>query len=298
MPPFSAVAGAWTLDWAALALILAAAVLYGRGLAAARRRGVHWPVWRAAAFYLLGLGSFALLSFGFPGVYGPSLRWAFTLKITGYVFVVPLLAGLGLPLTLARAALAGEGRQRLERFVGSRAVRLASNSIVAPLLGMALFAAFLTPFFLTLRTSPAAEEALALLAPAMGMLMVIPIIEEDHPGRTSAVAVVEFIYVFIELLIDSVPGIVLRIAPGVLDGATSMPAALQPWFPNPLRDQQLAGDLLWFIAEIVDIPLIVLMFVRFARNDRRDAHRFDALTDEELDDLNRQHLRGPRPHAG
>lgn len=39
--------------------------------------------------------------------------------------------------------------------------------------------------------------------------------------------------------------------------------------------------------------VIILMFVRFARRDRREARSFDLLTDEELDALNREHLKGP-----
>lgn len=64
--------------------------------------------------------------------------------------------------------------------------------------------------------------------------------------------------------------------------------------PSPLRDQQLSGDLLWFIAEIADIPVLVLLFVRWARVDRGEARGFDQLSDEEMAELTRQHLRGRR----
>ncbi|WP_260842474.1 hypothetical protein [Paenarthrobacter nicotinovorans] len=40
----------------------------------------------------------------------------------------------------------------------------------------------------------------------------------------------------------------------------------------------------------MDLPLIILMFVRFARSDKREARSFDELTDAELDELNAQHL--------
>jgi cytochrome c oxidase assembly factor CtaG len=62
------------------------------------------------------------------------------------------------------------------------------------------------------------------------------------------------------------------------------------WFPSPLRDQQLAGDLMWFLAETVDLPLIILMFVRFSRSDKHEAKSFDDLSDEEIEAMNRAHL--------
>jgi hypothetical protein len=50
--------------------------------------------------------------------------------------------------------------------------------------------------------------------------------------------------------------------------------------------------LLWFICEVVDLPLIILMFIRFSRSDKREAGAFDELTDEQFDELQNQHLRG------
>lgn len=297
MPPWEVVATSWTLNWASLVLIVPAAVLYARGLAATRRSGVHWPLWRFLSFYLLGLGSFAILSFGFPAVYSHDLRWAFTLKVTCYLFVVPLLVGLGKPLTLARQTLGWSGTARLEAFLARRLMRLLSNTIVAALLGLVMFTVFLTPLFYPLRTSPAADAVLTLLVPVMGLLMTVPIIEEGAAGAVCALIVVEFIYVFIELVADAIPGIMMRISPQILDGAP-VPLANHPgWMSNPLRDQQLAGDLLWFLAEIVDLPLIILMFVRFSRSDKREARSFDDLTDDQLDELNRADLANLRGRA-
>src|SRR5438094_6443568 len=109
MPPLSVVLGAWSVNWPALVILIAAVILYSRGLLAAKRQDIRWPLWNSFAFFALGLGSFAALSFGFPGAYSHDLRWAFTLKVTSYLFVVPLLMGLGKPLTLARQTLGPVG---------------------------------------------------------------------------------------------------------------------------------------------------------------------------------------------
>ena len=52
---------------------------------------------------------------------------------------------------------------------------------------------------------------------------------------------------------------------------------------------------MWFLAEVVDLPLIILMFVRFSRTEKREAKSFDDLSDEEIEALSRAHLeRGVR----
>lgn len=132
--PFDVVLGAWRVDWAALILIVSAGVLYGLGVRPATANGRRWPWWRTAAFYLLGLGSLTVLTCGFPGVYSADLRWAFTLKISLLLFVVPLLIGLGKPISLARAALRTAGLVRLNTVLSHRVVRFFSNSLAAPLL--------------------------------------------------------------------------------------------------------------------------------------------------------------------
>jgi len=294
MPPVNIALAAWTMNWPALLILAVAAVLYVKGLIAAKRRDIRWPLWNSFAFFVLGLGSFAVLSFGFPGTYSHELRWAFTLKVTSYLFVVPLLIGLGKPLTLARRTLGPAGQAKIEEVLGHRLVRMLSNTLMAALLGLAMFTLFLTPFFYVLRTNPAADVVLTVVVPLMGLLMTVPIME-DGAGRTGSLIVVEFIFVFMELLADAVPGILMRLSPGVLDGATSAAGSHAAWFPGPLRDQQLAGDLMWFLAEVVDLPLIILMFVRFSRTEKREAKSFDDLSDEEIEALTRAHLgRGGR----
>lgn len=50
----------------------------------------------------------------------------------------------------------------------------------------------------------------------------------------------------------------------------------------------------WFIAEAADVPVLILLLLRWARRDRAEAADFDALTDAEHDALVQAHLRGAR----
>jgi putative membrane protein len=265
-------------------------------VARVRRRGGSWPLRSTLLFALLGLGSYLVVTCSVLGVYSGALRWAFTARIALLLVAVPPAIAAGRPLALLRASLGEVGRDRLERILRSRPVRITGNAIFGALFSAALFTLFLTPIAGVARGSAVIGGALTVLVPIVGLLMVIPI-AEDTANRSSVFLIAEFLLAFVELLIDAIPGIVLRLSPAVLDRGPHVVMALS-WWPSPLRDQQLAGDLLWGIAEIADLPIIVLLLVRWARSDRRETKRFDELTDEQLEELNRQHLNRWRDAQG
>lgn len=293
MPPAATYLSTWRLDPAAalgLALVL---VAYVAGVRRVRARGGDWPLRRTVGFVLAGLGSYAAISFGFLGAESTDLRWAFTTRVALLLLVVPLLSLLGRPLDLAYAALPPRGASSLARVVGSRPVRLLGNAIVAPVAGCALFCVFLTPLAGAWRTSLLAEEASSLVLPLLGLLFVLPI--AAHTGLRSEVFIAaEFLFAFLELVLDSIPGLVLRLTGHVLDGVGALAAPRPGWFPGPLTDQHWSGDLLWSIAEVADLPILLVLFVRWVRSDRRHADSADGLTEDELDALMQQHLRGGR----
>ena len=248
------------------------------------------PLLATAGFFVLGIGSYAWISFGFLGTYSVDLRWAFTTRIALLLFAVPFFVLTGRPIALARAALSGLPLRILERILVSWPIRLVGNAIFATLLALAAFMVFLTPFAFVLRDTPGWEWAITVLVPIVGVLMILPIADSTL-AKSSLFITAEFLLVFVELVLDALPGILLRLNGAVLDGASTMAAGLPAWFPNPLRDQQLSGDLLWFIAEIADIPVLILLFARWLRSDRHEARNFDELTDEQMDELTRAHLR-------
>ncbi len=284
--------GSWKLDPVALAVLLLAAALYLAGVVRVARRGGRWPARFTLFFFVFGLGSFAVIEFGFLGVYSGELRFAFTTRIALLLFAVPACIAAGRPLGLLRASLGETGVGRLERVLGNRILRLFGNAVFATVFSAAVFCLFLTPVAWIARGTPAIDTALGIVVPLVGLIMVLPI-AENADGRTSLFITAEFLLAFVELIIDAIPGIVLRLNGAILDHAPAV-ASAAPWFPSALRDQQLAGDLLWFIAEVADVPILVLLFVRWTRSDRREQKTFDELSDEELDELTRQHLRHPR----
>jgi putative membrane protein len=270
-----------------VALVLA--VLYGAGVIAVLRRGENWSGWLVAAFYLLGIGSFLAVNFGFLGVYSHDLRWAFSTRVALLLFVSPALLALGRPVTLARKTLGPRGVARLDGFMSSRPIKFLGNAVVEPFVTVIIFAVFLTPIAGALRLSPIGQGAATIIIPAIGLLLVLPLIEYSE-RRTAFFVTVEFLLAFVALIIDAIPGILLRLSGSVLDGLGTVAAIHPHWYPNPLRDQQLSGDLLWFIAEAADVPVLIILFVRWTRVDRKEAKSYDDLTDDEMDALTQEHL--------
>jgi cytochrome c oxidase assembly factor CtaG len=292
-PPLAVLLTTWSFDPAAAAALAGAAALYLGGVLRLRRRGRRWPRRLTAAFLLLGLGSYAVVSFGFLGAESTDLRWAFTTRIALLLFVVPALVSLGRPVALARIALGATGRTRTDRFLRSRPMRIVGSAAFAPVFACAVFLVFLTPVAAVLRDSPWSEWTISVATPLAGLLLVLPIAAHSVV-RTGFFVTVEFLLAFVELVLDAIPGLLLRLNDGVLDRAPAIAGRLPLWFPTPLHDQHLSGDLLWFIAEIADVPVLVLLFVRWMRLDRHESRRLDELSDADLAELTRRHLQGRR----
>jgi cytochrome c oxidase assembly factor CtaG len=293
-PPITEILTTWSFDPAAAIAIALGAALYTWGLIALARRGERRPAWRAWCFYLLGLGSFAWIQFGFLGTWSQDLRWAFTTRIALLVFLVPMMIALGTPIALMRSAFGPRGLAVLEAVLRSWPVRLMGNAIFAPLVPLIGFLFFLTPLAGPLRLDAGWSTAITLFVPFIGLLITLPI-AEDSERRSSTFIIYEFMLALVELLLDAIPGILLRLNGSVLDGVaaatqTVAGAALPHWFPSPLHDQHLSGDFLWFLAEAADVPVLVMLFMRWSRLDKKDAKRVDDLSDEEYEAAVRAHL--------
>ncbi|MEZ3158336.1 cytochrome c oxidase assembly protein [Microbacterium sp. BWR-S6Y] len=275
----------WRADPIALGAIFAASVAYLLGVRRVRRRGEPWPLRRTIGFFALGLLPYAVIELGFLGTFSADLRWAFSTRIALLIFAVPAGIAAGRPLDLVPARVR-------ERVLASRVTRVFGNAMVATIVIAAVFCLFLTPLAGILRVDPVVDASLGVVVPLVGLAMVLPMMALGamHTGTFIAI---EFLLAFVELLIDSVPGLLLRLNDSVLD---LIPDAAQAaaWWPSPLHDQHLAGDMIWFIAEFADVPILVILMIRWMRSDRVEAKGFDDLSDEEYDEMTRAHLRGER----
>ncbi|WP_084361282.1 cytochrome c oxidase assembly protein [Herbiconiux solani] len=286
----------WRFDPVAALIILALAAAYLAAVRRFERSGDRWPRRRTLGFVLLGLGSFAVVEFGFPGAESADLRYAFSTRIALLLFLVPAMLATGRPLELAAGTLRGRPLALLTGASSSRFARITGNAVFGTILALVVFAGFLTPLAGIARTTPWISESLGLLIPLLGAIVVIPL-AGAAALQTGLFIAAEFLLAFAELVLDAIPGIVLRLSGTVLDGVGPLLGG-PSWFPDALRDQQLSGDLLWFIAEIADIPVLVFLFIRWSRHDRREAKSLDDLSDDEMDALTAAHLRSGRSGSG
>jgi cytochrome c oxidase assembly factor CtaG len=250
-------------DLVGFAVAAAAAALYLWGVRRVRR----WPLPDTAAFLLLGVGSLVAVS-----AIEPARFPAYAVEVMALLLVVPFLMALGHPLRLALDALPPGAADRLRKALAHPVTRLFSQPIVGPLMLAVLpFGVFFTALLPESLAHPAVLALLRLVLLAAGVTVLVPLWESQTLESRIPYALA-LLVAFIELLADALPGIIVRLDTHVL-------AAGYFLTPQPLRDQQLGGDLLWGLGEVIDLPFLVLLLVQWVRSDARDAQAADEALD-------------------
>jgi cytochrome c oxidase assembly factor CtaG len=259
---------AWT--WQPVA-IAAAVLLAGWYIRAVRAQPKRWPR-RSMALFAVGLLALIWATCGFAGAYLDSLFWVWTAQQLGLLLVVPYLLLAGGTLQL--------GGRPVQRLLETRPVRFLGNPLVGPalvpLLSVVLFFGPLPGWAIQ---APALAWFLQLLLVCIGALIVLPLV--DASARRSSLAVgLSLAIGSIELVLDALPGIALRLHRTLATSYFDY-RALWDWSPDALRDQQIAGAVLWCVAELLDLPFLILVYRQWLRADARDAADIDAVLDAE-----------------
>jgi cytochrome c oxidase assembly factor CtaG len=272
-PSGSALLTQWTPQPVAIALAALLALGYARSL---RRHDGGWPRGRVVVF-ALGLLVLVWTSCGFPQVYADDLYWVWTTQTLVLWLAVPVLLLSGHPVQLARATSRG---RRLDAVLASRPVRVLGNPLIGPaLVPLLSFGLFFGPLpgWTIEHTAVGWLVQLALLA--IGAVMVLPLVGLDEEASSLAVGLSLAIGSF-ELVLDALPGVILRLRTGLVTSWFDV-RSVHRWSPDPLRDQRVAGAILWCVAELIDLPFLLLVFRRWLRADARDAARVDAVLEAE-----------------
>jgi putative copper resistance protein D len=267
----------WRPDWLTLALLLALVAAWVR---ARRRPGA--AAWSRRHDAALGLGVLLAVwtTSGFPQVRGQQLMWVWASQQLGLLLVVPAVLLAAQPLALARAV--GGERAWPVRLLASPPMRVLGHPALS-LLYVPLTAALL--FFWGLGDwslrSTAAGWLLHVALLAVGALVALPVLDAGDARSSLAVGAAVAIGL-VELLVDAIPGIVLRLETHLQMSAFA--TGRPPWAPSALADQGTAGAILWTVAELLDLPFLVLALRQWMRIERREAAQVDAELDRaELD---------------
>lgn len=268
-PSWSGVLTQWTVQPLAVVVVVALAAWY----AAAVRRTPHWPVRRQVAF-AAGLVLLTWTSCGYFEVYRRALYWDWTVQQLVLWLLVPLLLLAGGALHLARDG------SWVMRALRTRPARALANPLVGPALVPILSAVL---FFGPLPGWAAQFSLIAWLVQlalvVVGGLVLLPLVGPDDNAGSLAVGLSLAIGAF-ELVLDAVPGIALRLHKSIVTSYFDH-RITYGWTPHALRDQQLAGNIVWCMAEIIDLPFLLLVFRRWLRADAREAAQVDAVLSAE-----------------
>ncbi len=265
--------GSWRLT-PGVALAAGLAVGYAFGVRAVHRRQERWPGSRIVVF-TVGLIVLLVTTAGWLQTWSRSLLWVYTTQVLLLLLVVPMLLVLGRPVTLARAAR-GSSRPL------PTPLRMLSSPLVGPaLIPIVTAAVFFTPLLDASMRHVALGWLVRILLVAIGVLFALPLAGEDGADALPlALAFAAFVGV-IELLADSIPGMVMRLRTHALD--PSWFGIGRHWGPSALGDQQTAGAVLWSAAELLDLPFLIFIVYQWIKADARQAAAVDALLDAGVD---------------
>ena len=201
-------------------------------------------------------------------------QWRPDLITTAVVLFVVVLSAQ--PVSLMRSVRPGSP---IARGFDSRAVKLLGHPLVGPVLVPVLCGLlFFSGLGEVAVTSPAAGWLLHLLLLTVGTLIALPLVDRDD-NRSSLALGLALGVGMLELILDAVPGAVLRFQTHLV--IPFFGVNRPDWAPSWLDDQHTAGNIAWIVAEVIDLPFLLLVATRWIRVDAREAARIDAKLDAE-----------------
>ena len=264
----------WRPNYVMIVVAALIAVGYLRTRAAASRRGIAWPLHRDVVFWV-GVVALVWTTNGFPQARGFQLMWVWMSQELLLLLIIPIILLSAQPLSLVNAVHGPDNwparvlRTRPMRFLGSPLV----SPVLVPVLCMLLIFGGLGAFAVS---SVFAAGSIHLVLLAAGALIAIPLVNVDDQ-RTSLAVGLSLAVGFVELILDAFPGIALRFQTHMTLVHFSID---RPSFsPSAIDDQHTAGGILWVVAEVLDLPFLILAASRWIKADARDAARIDAELD-------------------
>jgi cytochrome c oxidase assembly factor CtaG len=233
------------------------------------RNSTGWPLPRTVLF---ATGLVAVLAVT-SGPVERAARASFSVWVIQallLLLVVPLPLVAGQPLELARrvsSRLGGFTESPVGRFCGSPVV----GAALIPLACVAFLFGPLPGLAISTDLVGWPVQVAMLL---IGVVIVLPLVGAEVQLSSLAVGVALAIGA-VELLLDAVPGMVMRLSTHPVSNFFSMRSAVsgqRSW----LGDQQFAGGVLWCVAELIDLPFLILIFRRWLAADAREAAAADA----------------------
>jgi putative copper resistance protein D len=140
---------------------------------------------------------------------------------------------------------------------------------------------YFTPYFETALANNWLHQLMYLQLLLAGSLFVLPVLTREEALPAWCTHPVRAALVFVDGIIDAVPGIVVMTHGTLIAGAWYLKHA-PSWAPDVQHDQQLGGGAMVGIAELVAIPFLLAILVQWARTERAETVALDRRLDAEL----------------
>jgi putative membrane protein len=264
-PSWQTVLTAWHFS-AATDVFTVLAVLASVGyLRLALRRRRHAGRWSRVRLlcWLLGVVLLVISVNGPVAVYGEVLFWVHMMQHLLLIMIVPMLLIWALPLRLVDTEAGPRVRGWFARAQRARLTRWVS----APLFGLALYTAVVVLTHLTGFQQVSATHGgvraleLALYLVSGWLLFVTLIGTELIPW--SLPYLLRFVVLAVAMGADTLTGVVLMLSSRPL---APVYATMHPgWGPDLLRDQEIAGAIMWFGGDLLMMVLMIVVAVQWGR---------------------------------
>ncbi|MDN5833233.1 MAG: cytochrome c oxidase assembly protein [Brevibacterium sp.] len=277
----------WRINLLLTCLAAAAMFTYSLGVLKLRRRGDSWPAMRTICWMLGWITTIVLMGSGL-GKYSPADFGIHMIVHMSLNMLIPALLVGGGPITLLLRSTSGTNRvghqvrNRVNQLINWPGLRLLLHPLfVFTVYVGSYYVLYLTPLFGDLIRYHWGHQLMNvhfLIVGYMFFSLVVGVdklpVELPHIGKLG--------YVIAAMPFHAFFGIVLMM--------TSTPVGLNfyrtldlPWLDIP-AEQYFAGGIAWAGGELPLLGVVIVLGIQWARQDKRDAQRFDRHEDAGLSD--------------
>jgi putative copper resistance protein D len=286
---FSRIFTEWGLDPYLFVGTVWVAGLYLFGVWTLRSRGDHWPVGRSVAFLVGGIGSFYVATQSGLAAYDDTLLSAHMVQHMILSMVVPVFLALGAPVTLALRTLPRTPRGWLLAVLHSRVAKvLTFGPLTLALYVASPWALYFTDWYTATLHSTYQHEMMHVHLVLVGSLFFWPLLGIDPiPGRMSHPF--RLLLIVLSLPFHAFLGVTIMNQTELIGGDwyPNLHRTLS-WLPDPAKDQNLAGGILWGSGDLIGLLFFSVLFVQWVRASMQEARREDRRLDR-LERLERGH---------
>jgi putative membrane protein len=196
------------------------------------------------------------------------LFWDHMIEHLLLIMVVPALLVAGHPLTVLAQATTGRTRERVHSVLRSAPVSVVTHPVVAlAIYSVVIVGTHLTSFMDAMTVHMwlmPAEQVVYLLS---GSLLLVTLLA-DEPLRWRPPHLLRIAVLLLAMVPDTLVGIVLmQSSTAMFPGMTTAAS----WAPTPLRDEQIAGGIMWAGGDGLMMLFAVIVVVVWIATPDRDA---------------------------